>query len=51
VAHLLGFRPTRHAPLGAGETLYAAPADDQAGDEENEDEASTAGYADPMADG
>lgn len=24
VAQLLGFRPTRHAPLGTGETLYTA---------------------------
>ena len=25
VAQLLGFRPTRHAPLGTAATLYAAP--------------------------
>ncbi|MGH3169065.1 MAG: hypothetical protein ACRDN0_24685, partial [Trebonia sp.] len=25
VAQLLGFRPTRHAPLGTASTLYAAP--------------------------
>jgi hypothetical protein len=25
VAELLGFRPTRHAPLGTVSTLYAAP--------------------------
>jgi uncharacterized protein (TIGR02680 family) len=25
VAHLLGFRPTRYAPLGTASTLYAAP--------------------------
>jgi hypothetical protein len=25
VAELLGFRPTRHAPLGTASTLYAAP--------------------------
>jgi hypothetical protein len=25
VAELLGFRPTRHAPLGTAATLYAAP--------------------------
>jgi Putative exonuclease SbcCD, C subunit len=48
VAQLLGFRPTRYAPLGAGETLYAAAADGPAGyedEDEDEDEAAAAGYA------
>ena len=36
VAQLLGLRPTRHAPLGAGQTLYAA-ADDPARDEQRDD--------------
>jgi Putative exonuclease SbcCD, C subunit len=45
VAQLLGFRPTRYAPLGAGETLYAAAAGAPAEDEEDEDEAAVAGYA------
>jgi len=35
---LLGFRPTRHAPLGTDETLYAAVADDRAGDDEDDEE-------------
>jgi hypothetical protein len=38
VAQLLGLRPTRHAPLGAGETLYAAAADDPARGEQDEDD-------------
>ena len=39
VAQLLGFRPTRHAPLGGGETLYLADAADPGGgDEDDEDE-------------
>jgi hypothetical protein len=38
VAQLLGLRPTRHAPLGAGETLYAAAPDGPAGDQEPDDE-------------
>jgi Putative exonuclease SbcCD, C subunit len=50
VERLLGLRPTRHAPLDAGDTLYAAaaagPAED---DEEDEDEA--AAYADGMGGG
>jgi Putative exonuclease SbcCD, C subunit len=41
---LLGFRATRHAPLGAEQTLYAPAADDQA-DEEDEEEAEPAFYA------
>jgi hypothetical protein len=52
VAQLLGLRPTRHAPLGAGETLYAAAADDPVPDEEqdedeqdDEDEAADVGAA------
>jgi hypothetical protein len=47
VTQLLGFRPTRRAPLGAGETLYAAAEDDQADDEEDSDdeEAGMASYA------
>lgn len=53
VAQLLGFRPARHAPLGAGETLYTAVADDQAEDEEDEDEdeLGAAGYAESTGDG
>ena len=51
VAQILGFRPTRHAPLGAGHTLYAALAGDEAGDEDDEDEAVTAGYAGRARDG
>jgi putative exonuclease SbcCD C subunit len=35
VARLLGFRPTRHAPLGTAATLYAAP---EAADDETDDE-------------
>jgi hypothetical protein len=38
VAQLLGLRPTRHAPLGAEETLYAAAAADPAEDRDDEDE-------------
>jgi hypothetical protein len=47
VTQLLGFRPTRRAPLGAGETLYAAAEDDQAEDDEDLDgeEAGTASHA------
>jgi hypothetical protein len=45
VTRLLGFRPTRYAPLGAEETLYAAAADNPAEDEEDEDEAGAAEYA------
>src|SRR5262249_26828752 len=44
VERLLGFRPTRHAPLGAGGTLYSALTGDQA-DEDEADEADEAGYA------
>src|SRR6202034_1002586 len=36
VAELLGFRPTRHAPLGTASTLYPAP--EAAGDEPDEDD-------------
>jgi hypothetical protein len=35
VAQLLGFRPTRHAPLGTASTLYAAPEDQ--GDEPDDE--------------
>jgi hypothetical protein len=28
VTELLGFRPTRHAPLGTASTLYAGPESD-----------------------
>ncbi len=38
VAQLLGLRPTRHAPLGAGETLYAAAAEDPVPDEEQDED-------------
>ena len=38
VAELLGFRPTRHAPLGAASTLYGEP-DAEAGPEDDEDDA------------
>jgi hypothetical protein len=51
VAQLLGIRPTRYAPLGAGETLYAAAADGPAEDEEDEDEAAAAGYAERTSGG
>jgi hypothetical protein len=51
VTRLLGFRPTRHAPLGAGETLYSPVADDQAEDEEDEEEAGVAVYAEGAGDG
>jgi len=36
VAQLLGLQPTRHAPLAAGETLYAVAADDPGEDDEDE---------------
>jgi hypothetical protein len=51
VTRLLGFRPTRHAPLGAEETLYAAVADDQADDDEDEEVVGVAGYAEGVSDG
>jgi hypothetical protein len=35
VAELLGFVPTRHAPLGSGLTLYPADLDDQVEDEDD----------------
>ena len=35
VAQLLGFRPSRHAPLGTAATLYAAP---EAPEDETDDE-------------
>jgi hypothetical protein len=41
---LLGFRPTRYAPLGTEESLYAVALDGQAQDEEDEDEAGATGY-------
>ncbi len=50
VARLLGFRPTRHAPLSADETLYAAVADDQE-DDEDEEEVSVAGHVEGASDG
>jgi hypothetical protein len=41
VARLLGLQPTRHAPLGADETLYAAaaggPSADQDQDQDEDD--------------
>jgi hypothetical protein len=38
VTELLGFRPTRHAPLGTGATLYTQALDpDLSDDEEDED--------------
>jgi hypothetical protein len=49
LARLLGFRPTRHAPLGAGETLYTALAADQG--EDDEDDAETAGYGGQLGNG
>ena len=49
VTRLLGFRPTRHAPLGTEETLYAAAADDQPDDEDDE-ETAAAGYAEVAGD-
>jgi len=47
VARLLGFRPTRYAPLSAAETLYAAAAHAPAEEEEDEEEyeVAAAGYA------
>ncbi len=45
VCQLLGFRPTRHAPLSAEQTLYTAAADDPGEDDDEEEEASMAGYA------
>ncbi|HEV2244180.1 MAG TPA: SbcC/MukB-like Walker B domain-containing protein, partial [Streptosporangiaceae bacterium] len=50
VTGLLGFRPTRHAPLGTGETLYAAAADDQPDDDEDDEETTAAGYAEVAGD-
>jgi len=38
VAQLLGFRPTRHAPLGTASTLYAAP-EAPGGEPDDEDDA------------
>jgi hypothetical protein len=49
VTRLLGFRPTRHAPLGTEETLYVAAADDQPDDDED-DEEPAAGYAEVAGD-
>jgi len=40
VAQLLGFRPTRHAPLGTAATLYAEP---EAAGDETDDEYDDAG--------
>jgi len=39
VARLLGFRPSRHAPLGTAATLYAAPEapEDETGDETDDE--------------
>jgi hypothetical protein len=51
VTRLLGFRPSRYAPLGAEDTLYASAADDQAEDEEDEEEAGLAGYVEGTSDG
>jgi hypothetical protein len=51
VTQLLGFRPTRHAPLSSEATLYAAAGGDQADSDEDEDEASLAGYAAPAGGG
>jgi hypothetical protein len=56
VAQLLGLRPTRHAPLGLDETLYAAATDGPArdkdladaqdeDDQDDEDEAANVGAA------
>jgi len=54
VTRQLGFQPTRHAPLGSGDTLYAAasgdPVPDQQPDEDDPDDdqgedAGAAGYA------
>ncbi|HET9898207.1 MAG TPA: SbcC/MukB-like Walker B domain-containing protein [Streptosporangiaceae bacterium] len=44
VCQLLGFRPTRHAPLSAEQTLYAAAADDQ-GEDDDDEEAGMPDYA------
>jgi hypothetical protein len=50
VARLLGLAPTRHAPLGSGETLYAPVTGDpgQEDEDEDEDDAGPAGYAGEM---
>ncbi len=45
VRQLLGFRPTRHAPLSAEQTLYAAAASDPGEDDDDEEEASMPDYA------
>jgi hypothetical protein len=50
VTRLLGFRPTRHAPLGTEETLYAAAADDQPDDDDDDEETTAAGYAEVAGD-
>ena len=50
VTRLLGFRPTRHAPLGTDETLYGAAADDQPDDDDDEEETAAAGYAEVPSD-
>jgi len=38
VAELLGYRPTRHAPLPGGGTLYSADAADPRGDDEDDED-------------
>jgi hypothetical protein len=38
VAELLGFRPTRHAPLRGGGTLYSVDASDPRGDDEDDED-------------
>jgi hypothetical protein len=51
VTRLLGFRPTRHAPLGAEETLYGAVGDDQAEDDDDGEDVGAAGYREMASDG
>jgi hypothetical protein len=45
VRRLLGFRPTRHAPLSVDQTLYESAADAPEPDEDEEGDAALADYA------
>jgi hypothetical protein len=52
VTRLLGFRPTRYAPLSSGATLYAATGDQPGDDEDDEDEeAGAAGHPEGVGGG
>jgi uncharacterized protein (TIGR02680 family) len=46
-SQLLGFRPTRHAPLSAEQTLYAAAAGDPNEEDDEEEESSLANVGGP----